>query len=248
MTYRERRERRVERLKEWAAGREAKAAAAFDRSHQLADSIPFGQPILAGHHSQRHAERDQERIHLGMRQGIEHSDKAKEHASRAGNIESALKSSIYSDDPGAADALAARIASLEADRDRIKRYNESARKGTPDESVLDDRQRAGLASVRKHAAYQLGKNGAFPAYALSNLNGSITRNRQRLESMRSTAKERGAGKPEAHEEPEQREPIPRPDHPEAIPAAHRLREAAHRRAIAFYTDDEGVVHPITVAS
>ena len=37
-----------------------------------------------------------------------------------------------------------------------------------------------LESVRRHAPYQLGKGGAFPSYALSNLSGNLARIRQRL--------------------------------------------------------------------
>jgi hypothetical protein len=44
---------------------------------------------------------------------------------------------------------------------------------------LDEAQRASLDSVRKYAPYQLGMGGAFPAYALSNLNGNLARQRQR---------------------------------------------------------------------
>ena len=74
MTTRERRERKAERLREWAEKREAKSAVAYDSSRQIMDMIPFGQPILAGHHSQRRAERDQDRITRGMELAYEHGD------------------------------------------------------------------------------------------------------------------------------------------------------------------------------
>lgn len=58
MTYRDRREAKADRLREWAEKREAKAAAAFDSAATLSDAIPFGQPILVGHHSEKRARRD----------------------------------------------------------------------------------------------------------------------------------------------------------------------------------------------
>ena len=58
MGYRERRLAKAERLREWAEKRQAKSAAAFKGVHTIADGIPFGQPILVGHHSERHARRD----------------------------------------------------------------------------------------------------------------------------------------------------------------------------------------------
>jgi len=62
MTTRERREARAARLREWADKREAKAQAGFQAVHDLADSIPMGQPILVGHHSEAHARRDQDLV------------------------------------------------------------------------------------------------------------------------------------------------------------------------------------------
>jgi hypothetical protein len=52
-TYRERREANVERLRGWAARREANAEAAGDATHEMSSVIPLGQRILVGHHSER---------------------------------------------------------------------------------------------------------------------------------------------------------------------------------------------------
>jgi hypothetical protein len=180
MTYRERRERRAERLCEWAAKRAAKSEAAFDRAHDVAGQIPLGQPVLVGHHSERRHRRDLARIDAAMEAGVEHGRMADRMSQRAGNIEAALEASIYDDDPDAIERLRGRIAALEAERDRIKAYNASCRRGQPDPSLLDERQRETLESVRRVAPYQIGKGGSFPSYALSNLSGNLARNRQRL--------------------------------------------------------------------
>lgn len=187
-TYRERRERRVERLEGWAEGREAKAHAEHAKARGIADGIPLGQPVLVGHHSEGRHRRDLARIDGAYRRTAEHAAKAKRHAEKARNIEAQLASSIYSDDEDATDRLRERIEALEAERDRIKAYNASARKaakhgGTGDTSLLDDAQRANLASIAKHAPYQLRAGGALPAYALSNLSGNIKRNRDRLNEL-----------------------------------------------------------------
>lgn len=180
MTTRERRERRAARLREWAAKREQKAVQSSAQARELGSQIPLGQPILVGHHSERGHRRHLARIDSAMSRAAEHADKARSMESRADNIEAALDCSIYSDDADAVERLRERIAALEAERDRIKAYNASARKGAPDESLLDGRQRATLESVRRHTPYALGKGGGFPAYVLSNLSGNIKRNRDRL--------------------------------------------------------------------
>jgi hypothetical protein len=107
-------------------------------------------------------------------------------SSRAAGIEAQLAGAIYSDDENAVEALQARIAGLEAERDRIKAYNATCRKGSPDPSILDTKQKRDLASVMRHSSYQC-KGGAFPSYGLTNLSANINRNRKRLEQLQAAA-------------------------------------------------------------
>lgn len=177
MTYRERREARAERLHGWAGKRQADATAtltAIDQQYR-GDYAFNTQP---GHIPER------ARVIAREDRAFESLNKAGSMERRADGIESQLAGAIYSDDPDAIEQLEIRIAALEAERDRIKAYNASCRKGQPDESLLDDGLRADLASVRKYAAFQLGKGGGFPSYKLSNLSGNIKRNRDRLASLK----------------------------------------------------------------
>ena len=87
----------------------------------------------------------------------------------------------------AVEALEARIGELEAERDRIKAYNASCRKGAPDVSLLDEKQRGDLESTARVCPYQIGKNGSAPAYWAANLSGNISRNRKRLEQLKRAA-------------------------------------------------------------
>lgn len=187
-TYRERREARAARLREWAAKREARAQAAATAARERADLIPLGQPVLVGHHSERRHRRDLERIDRGYQQAAENADKARDMARRADNIEAQAERAIYDDDPDAVARLRERIAELEAARDRWRQYNASCRKaaregGTGDQSILDSDQQASLASVARHAPYQLRPGGAAPVYVSSNLSGNISRLRRRLDAL-----------------------------------------------------------------
>lgn len=186
MTYRERRERKAERYREWADKREAKATSDFKKVDDLAQQIPFGQPILVGHHSEKRARADQEKIRSGMRRGIDNKEKADTFRSRADEIERQADHAIYSDDPDAIERLAERIAELEAERTRIKAFNAAVRKGTPVAEALaglTPKERQDYAVVARVAAYQLGKKGELPSYRLSNLGGNINRQKQRLASL-----------------------------------------------------------------
>lgn len=182
MTYRERRQRKIERLQEWADKREEKAENSFDRASALTEHIPFGQPILMGHHSEHNHRRTLERSDHAMARGFEHQQQAADMRQRAATIAGQLDRSIYSDDPDAIEQLEARIADLVAQGERIKAYNASCRKGQPDPTLLDEKQRRDIAgTIRVGMA---GDKGQFPGYALSNLNGNINRNKKRLAALK----------------------------------------------------------------
>jgi len=55
-------DRKAERIGARAEKKSALAESLFEKEHRIADMIPFGQPVLCGHHSQRRHERDIERM------------------------------------------------------------------------------------------------------------------------------------------------------------------------------------------
>lgn len=189
MTYRERREARAEKRREWAASRAAKASAAFESARRTADAIPLGQPILVGHHSEKRHRRDIARIDSGMRRGVESEKMAAHHLSAAAGIEEQLDRSIYDDDPDAAEQLAARVKALEEKRARMVAENKAFRKGpaayaahlgitAEQEQARRIRIMGGLSWCRQ----------PHPAYELSNLGGNITRYRKRLQNLETKTK------------------------------------------------------------
>lgn len=180
--YRERRLRKAERLRSWAAKRVAKANAASDRAATIADGIPFGQPILVGHHSERHHRRDLAKIQGSMTRAVEHVRKAESFRERAENIERAADRAIYSDDDDAAERLEERIAELEAKRERIKQINRECRKG----AGWSERIAPPLSESEKNDLEMAARfNGVvgYPPYALTNLSGNISRLRKRLQAL-----------------------------------------------------------------
>ena len=175
MTYRERREAKAERLQEWAAKRETRAAAVLEHNSTYTSDIAFNtQP---GHIPLR------ARVIRQNDRALESLSKASEMRRRAAGIQTAADSAIYSDDPDAVEQLEAKIARLEAERKRITDYNKSCRKGSPDLSILDEHQRQRLESAAR--AGQVRENLAFPGYATSNLSGTISQARKRLDMLKS---------------------------------------------------------------
>lgn len=187
MTRRERLEAKAARRREWAASRERHAAGKLAQAHQMADVIPFGQPILVGHHSEKRDRAYRGRIEGAYRAGFESQKMAEHHDQKAAGIETQLERSIFSDDPDAAEALGARIVELTAERDRIKAFNAAVRKSgkvTAEALLLITAdERADLLVTARVASYQLSKGGGFPAYKLSNLGAEIRRNRERMKEV-----------------------------------------------------------------
>ena len=66
----DRQEERAERFDGYSEKRAAESAQALDAVDRIASVIPFGQPILVGHHSERRARRDAKRIENGMRRAV----------------------------------------------------------------------------------------------------------------------------------------------------------------------------------
>lgn len=180
-TRRERLEARRKRREEWASSRQRHAKSLERQNEPLIRDWAFvTQP---GHIPER------ARVIRREERAWEDRKMAAHHEMKAAGLADQLDRSIFSDDADAVQQLEARIANLEAERDRIKQYNASCRKGFPDESLLDEAQRRNLESVRRHSPYQLGKNGAMPAYVLSNLGGNIKRNRDRLKDLQRRAEQ-----------------------------------------------------------
>lgn len=185
MTRRERLEAKAQRRREWAESRTRRAeidAEKADLSEEKS-GIPFGQPILAGHHSQRRHQNAIDRSHRAMTRSIESEKMAEYHEEKAEGIERQLANTIFSDDPDAAQQIEAKIARLEHRCERIKLLNKgikaAAKAGYPDGWLKS----LGATDVELvDIARNLQANGSpnFQPYHTSNPRAEIRRLKQRL--------------------------------------------------------------------
>lgn len=173
-TYRERRLAKAERLREWSGGNATKGNAARAESDRIADMIPFGQPILVGHHSERRHRKDIERIRGGMDRAMELGQKAARQESAADEIEAQAANAIYDDDPDAIERLAAKLQRLEAEREQIKTRRAELRK--------EHRER--LKGLTAGGREDVMRAAGVPQYRVTNLGGQITQTRDRLARLR----------------------------------------------------------------
>jgi protein-L-isoaspartate O-methyltransferase len=119
----ERSEQRADRFEDYSTKRAAEARQAHAAVESICEHIPLGQPILVGHHSERHARRDAERIENGMRRAIKAFETSKYWEDRAA---SAIAHAKYKERP---DVRARRIKAIEADRRRQERSKAAAEQG-----------------------------------------------------------------------------------------------------------------------
>jgi hypothetical protein len=178
VTYRERREAKAERLREWATKREQKAVDQLNSYPTVRHDIAFNtQP---GHIPFR------ARIIKADERAYESLEKAGDMASRARNIEAAADRAIYSDDDNAIEALKERIASLEAERERVKVINKAIRQGPGWEArivpALTKQEKAELLRYAKFSPGYRDGDG-IPAYHLRNLSGNLSHQRKRLAEL-----------------------------------------------------------------
>lgn len=128
----ERAEERADRFTDYHAARLDDAHSARTAVERITSGIPMGQPILVGHHSERHARKDAERIENGMRKAIKAWETAQYWRSRAAG---AINHAKYKERP---DVRARRIKGIEADKRKRERQKAEAGEIIRKFALVDD--------------------------------------------------------------------------------------------------------------
>jgi len=125
--YERKQEARRERLEAAADRAEARATAAYKRAdlREEVSGIPFGQPILVGHHSEGRHRAAIKRADSAMRASITENKRAADLRARADAVGSG---GISSDDPEAIQKLQAEIDKAKASQEMMKAANKVIRK------------------------------------------------------------------------------------------------------------------------
>lgn len=179
---------------------EARAEAAASRSQQLAahasrlaEIIPFGQPILVGHHSEGRDRRYRAKISGTFSKACEASREAEELARRAASVGTG---GISSDDPDALEKLKAKLAEAEAQHAQMVGVNRIIRGNA---TVVDPIPKTVQAIIdcypsfsRKLAEILLkgdfcGRVG-YAAYQLTNSKGRIRQIQERIQQLEEKSK------------------------------------------------------------
>lgn len=181
-------EARRQRLEARAARLQAESNARYNSGMERLRAIPFGQPILVGHHSERRDRNYRRKAIASVDRAFELHDQAQEVAGRAAAVGTG---GISGDDPEAVAKLRAKLAKREAAQARMKAANAAIRKHR---KAGPEAQFAALveAGIPKEGAAELlkpdfaGRVG-FADYQLTNNNAEIRRTRQRLAQLEAQA-------------------------------------------------------------
>ena len=122
---------RKARFEERAEQASAESASTYNRARDMAQAIPFGQPILVGHHSETRDRNYRDRIHTTYGKAFALQDKAKHYEQKAASVGTG---GISSDDPDAIEKLRAELANVEQaqerreakDQERLERHGQAA--------------------------------------------------------------------------------------------------------------------------
>ena len=180
----------MERRTVWAGKAAARSESRFARARSIGDGIPFGQPILVGHHSEGRARADAGRIHSNLSKAVEESHLAEHHELRAAGIASQFERSVFSDDTNAIEALEARIAQREAQVERRKAINAAFKKAKGEAparfaalvtaGLMTQAEALSVAGTMASMRYER----PFPSYSLTNLNANIRRDKERIAELK----------------------------------------------------------------
>lgn len=183
--YEERQEEKKDRLLDRAEKAGKRSNDAFNAAKTIGSGIPFGQPILNGHHSEKKHRRALGNIDNNMRKSVEESKKAEYLNYKAEGVGTA---GIASDDPTAIIQLKEKLENLESQRDRMKAKNNAwkkfDKKGDKTE-LLKFYSESGikvLTSGIENA--NTWEKQPHPGWELTNLGATIRSTKKRIESLK----------------------------------------------------------------
>jgi hypothetical protein len=180
--YEQRQAARRERLEAAAQKAETESMNTYRRAKEMADCIPFGQPILIGHHSENRDRRFRDRIHNTFGKSFALQKKAAQLAQKAASVGTG---GISSDDPEAIEKLQKELDAAIENQEMMKASNRAIRANRP-EAQKAALVALGLAESSAEKILTPGCFGGigFPAYAFQGNNANMRRIEQRIEELK----------------------------------------------------------------
>ncbi len=179
--YEERQQNRLDRYEALADKATVKSTVLATRSNQMAECIPFGQPILVGHHSEKRDRNFRSKIHSIMGKSVQEMKKAEYYQNKADSVG---KGGISSDDPNAIEKLKSKLEKLQQAQELMKKANKLIKKFPEHNARLEGLIELGF-SEEKAIDVLNPKYGSigFASYSLQNNNAEINRLKKRIAEL-----------------------------------------------------------------
>lgn len=180
--YEERQQNRLDRYEALADKATVKSTVLATRSNQMAECIPFGQPILVGHHSEKRDRNFRSKIHSIMGKSVQEMKKAEYYQNKADSVG---KGGISSDDPNAIEKLKSKLEKLQQAQELMKKANKLIKKFPEHNARLEGLIELGF-SKEKAIDVLNPKYGSigFASYSLQNNNAEINRLKKRIAELK----------------------------------------------------------------
>ena len=179
--YEERQQNRLDRYEALADKAISNSTTLATRSNQMAECIPFGQPILVGHHSEKRDRNFRYKIHSIMGKSVQEMKKAEYYQNKADSVG---KGGISSDDPNAIEKLKSKLEKLQQAQELMKKANKLIKKFPEHNARLEGLIELGF-SEEKAIDVLNPKYGSigFASYSLQNNNAEINRLKKRIAEL-----------------------------------------------------------------
>lgn len=184
--YEQKQADRKARFEELAQNAADKSAAFSARASDMAQAIPFGQPILVGHHSERSDRAYRGRISRNMDKACTEMSKAEYYENKAAAVG---RGGISSDDPDAIEKLQKQLDAAVKTQELMKAANKAIRASKTPDSMLAALLKAGLSETVAAEIMKPNHFGrlGFESYQLTNNNANIRRIKNRIKQLQATA-------------------------------------------------------------
>ena len=124
--YFERKELRIERLREKADKMREESVEAFSNARKIQNSIPLGQPILIGHHSEKRSRQDRDKIDANIKKSVEKQEQAEYYDEKLAVAKK--NTAISSDNPQAIELLEEKNIKIKSTTTKVQGYEQVLQK------------------------------------------------------------------------------------------------------------------------
>ncbi len=181
--YEAKQERRRERYEELADKHRKGYTNRRQASDDATAGIPFGQPILVGHHSEKRHRAALKRSDTNMRKALDHAKTAEYYDDKVAAVG---KAGISSDDPEAVDKLYIKLDMLKARQVHMKLVNKSHGQYLKGKNDLSNFAVAVAEFIKNYEPRYSWEPHPFPPYTLTNNNAKIRSVKKRIKSLEAT--------------------------------------------------------------